>query len=177
MTRVKEAIEEIIEESYLMGLSEQEICEDFRRFIDTCYEVLYKNLKNREALNGLAETLEREQTFVLMADYEEERRTQLGEDSSIKSLNEIFAEKAARRKRQILRTIAQYDPQLVRLIDAHRFQGESKEPVRPHLRRAAWRARWRPDWDRLRAWLLKVGYCAIIGLIILLLYLGFVASS
>lgn len=175
MSRVKEAIEEIIEESYLMGLSEQEICEDFRRFIDTCYDVLYKNLKNREALNGLAETLEREQTFVLMADYAEERRSQLGEDSPIKSLDEIFAEKAARRKRQILRTIAQYDPQLVRLIDAHRFQGEFKEPARP--RRAAWRARWRPDWDRLRHQLLKVGYCATIGLIILLLYLGFVARS
>jgi hypothetical protein len=175
MTRVKEAIEEIIEESYLMGLSEQEICEDFRRFIDTCYEVLYKNLKNREALNGLAETLEREQTFVLMADYAEERRSQLGEDSSIKSLDEIFAEKAARRKRQILRTIAQYDPQLVRLIDAHRFQGEIKEPAHP--RRTAWRARWRPDWDRVRLQLLKVGYCATIGLIVLLLYLGFVART
>jgi len=177
MSRVKEAIEEIIEESYLMGLSEQEICEDFRRFIDTCYEVLYQNLKNREALNGLAETLEREQTFVLMADYAEERRAQLGEDSPIKSLNEIFAEKAARRKRQILRTIAQYDPQLVRLIDAHRFQGEVKELARPRLRRAAWRARWRPDWERLRLHLLKAGYCAAIGLIILLLYLGFVARS
>jgi hypothetical protein len=175
MTKVKEAIEEIIEESYLMGLSEQEICEDFRRFIDTCYEVLYKNLKNREALNGLAETLEREQTFVLMADYAEERRSQLGEDSPIKSLDELFAEKAARRKRQILRTIAQYDPQLVRLIDAHRFQGEIREPARP--RRAAWSARWRPDWDRLRLWSLKLGYCATIGLIILLLYLGFVARS
>ena len=177
MTRVKEAIEEIIEESYLMGLSEQEISEDFKRFIDTCYEVLYKNLKNREALNGLAETLEREQTFVLMADYAEERRSQLGEDSPIKSLNEIFAEKAARRKRQILKTIAQFDPQLVRLIDAHRFQGESKEPARPFLRRAAWRARWRPDWERLRSYALKVGYFATIGLIILLLYLGFVARS
>lgn len=177
MSRVKEAIEEIIEESYLMGLSEQEICEDFRRFIDTCYDVLYRNLKNREALNGLAETLEREQTFVLMADYAEERRSQLGEDSPIKSLNEIFAEKAARRKRQILRTIAQYDPQLVRLIDAHRFQGEVKEVARPRLRRAAWRARWRPDWERVRLLLLKVGYGATIAIIILLLYLGFVARS
>lgn len=173
--KVKEAIEEVIEESYLMGLSEQEICEDFRRFIDTCYEVLYRNIKNREVLNGLAETLEREQTFVLMADYAEERSAQLGagEDSAIRSLSEIFAEKAARRKRQILRTIAQYDPQLVRLIDAQRFQGEIKEPSRPRFRRTAWR----PDWDRLRLRLLKVGYCAIIGLIILLLYLGFVAKS
>jgi hypothetical protein len=43
--KVKEAIEEMIEESYLLGLSEQEIRKDFKRFIDACYVVIQENVK------------------------------------------------------------------------------------------------------------------------------------
>ena len=59
MDSVKDAIEEIIEESYLLGLSEAEIREDFRRFIDTCYSVIEANVQTREAISGLAEDLAR----------------------------------------------------------------------------------------------------------------------
>ena len=60
MASVKDAIEEMIEESYLLGLSEDEIREDFRRFNDTCYTVIQANVKNREAISGLAEDLARD---------------------------------------------------------------------------------------------------------------------
>ena len=58
----KDAIEEMIEESYLLGLSEEEILADFSRFIDTCYTVIQGNVKSREALSRLAENLAREKT-------------------------------------------------------------------------------------------------------------------
>ena len=80
----------------------------------------------------------------------------------------------ARRKRQILRTIAKYDPQLVRLIDAQRFQGEAEEPSRPALGRPPWRPSWKPDWTQLRLQLLKIGYATTIGVIILFIWLGFI---
>lgn len=178
MTRVKEAIEEMIEESYLLGLTEQEIRADFKRFIDTCYAVIEENVKDREAVSGLAEDLAREQTVILIADRAEDGADlPLKEKSSSKSPEEEFSERAAYRKRQILRIIAEYDPQLVRLIDEHRFQGElDTEPAIGALRRTAWRFAWRPDWQSIRLQLLKVGYAATIGIIVLLIWLGFMQS-
>ena len=179
MTRVKEAIEEMIEESYLLGLTEQEIRADFKRFIDTCYTVIHENVKDREAVSGLAEDLAREQTVILIADRADDAPDlPLKEKSSGKSPEEEFSERAAHRKRQILRIIAEYDPQLVRLIDEHRFQGEfDEEPASGALRRtASWRWSWRPDWQSARLQLLKVGYATTIGIIILLIWLGFAQS-
>ena len=178
MTKVKEAIEEMIEESYLLGLSEQEIRADFKRFIDTCYAVIQENVKDREAVSGLAEDLAREQTVILIADRAEEGPDlPLKEKTSGKSPEEEFSERAAHRKRQILRIIAEYDPQLVRLIDEHRFQGElDTEPASRALRRSAWRLAWRPDWQSIRLQLLKVGYATTIGIIVLLIWLGFMQS-
>ena len=175
MTRVKEAIEEMIEESYLLGLTEQEIRADFKRFIDTCYTVIQQNVKDRAVVSSLAEDLAREQTVILIAD-----RTEDGPDlplkakSSTKSPEEEFSERAAHRKRQILRIIAECDPQLVRLIDENRFQGEPDgQPAGGALR---WRWLWRPDWRNVRLQLLKVGYATTIGIIILLIWLGYIQS-
>ena len=177
MTRVQEAIEEIIEESYLLGLSEKEIREDFKQFIDTCYNVIHHHIKDRDVVPSLAESLAREKTVILIADRNaglplaglkensgnEETKSQTADD---------FGEKVARRKRQILRTLAKYDPDLVRIIDEHRFQGEIDEPVRPVFRRKAQRINWKISWSDLRVQMLKVGYAATVGLVILLIWYG-----
>ena len=68
MSRVKDAIEEMIEESYLVGLSDDEIRTDFSHFIDTCFGVLQRNVRDRAAISGLAEDLAREKTCILIAD-------------------------------------------------------------------------------------------------------------
>ena len=173
MTKVKEAIEEVIEESYLLGLSEREIRQDFKRFIDTCYIVIHDHVKDKDVVTGLGESLAREQTCILIADRgnstdEVPVRQETGKEQT--TLEE-FSEKVARRKRQILRTIAKYDPQLVRLIDKQRFQGEGvEEPSRPVIRRPSWG---RLDWPQFRVQLLKIGYATTIGVIILLIWLGF----
>ena len=180
MSKVKEAIEEVIEESYLLGLSQQEIRQDFKRFIDTCYSVIHENVKDRDVVSGLAESLAREQTCILIADRKSgSAQVEVGtEDDTVKEGESVdeFSERVARRKRQILRTIAKYDPQLVRMIDAQRFQGDGDEPVRVY-RRTSWRPSWTPDWTRLRTQVLKLGYAATIGAIILLIWLGFIQKS
>ena len=180
MSKVKEAIEEVIEESYLLGLSQQEIRQDFKRFIDTCYSVIHDHIKDRDVVSGLAESLAREQTCILIADRKGgSAEVDVGaEDEAGKAEETVdeFSERVARRKRQILRTIAKYDPQLVRMIDAQRFQGDGDEAVRVY-RRPSWRPSWTPDWPQLRLQLLKVGYAATIGTIILLIWLGFIQKS
>ena len=179
MSKVKEAIEEMIEESYLLGLSEQEIRQDFKRFIDTCYAVINDNVKDRDVISGLAENLAREQTCILIADRAEAEADGVevaAETEKVKTPEADFSERVARRKRQILRTIAKYDPRLVRLIDAQRFQGDAEEPVRASLRRPVWRPRWQPNWEQLRVHLLKAGYAATVAVIILLIWLGFSQS-
>ena len=176
MSKVKEAIEEMIEESYLMGLSEQEIRQDFKRFIDTCYAVIQQNVRDRDVVSGLAENLAREQTCILIADRAEaaESGVEVAEETgNARSPEEEFSERVARRKRQILRTIAKHDPRLVRLIDAQRFQGDMEPPVRPALRRPGWE----PNWVQVRMQLLKVGYAATIAAIALLIWLGLMQKS
>jgi len=172
MSKVKEAIEEMIEESYLLGLSEPEIRQDFKRFIDTCYAVIQKNVTDRDVVSGLAENLAREQTCILIADRTEARTKQVevtGPAEGVKAPDEEFPGKVARRKRQILRVIAKCDPQLVRLIDAERFQADAEHPRRLAFKRPAWH----PNWQLLRLQLLKVGYATTVAIIILLIWLGF----
>ena len=195
-SKVKEAIEEMIEESYLLGLSEHEVRQDFKRFIDTCYAVIQENVKDRQAVSGLAESLAREQTVILIADRAEAERTDViqspdepaaepaGAPQEGTDVEEApraaleFSEKVARRKRQILRTIAEVDPRLVRLIDEQRFQGEIEEPSRPVFRRQrSLTVRGRVDWTQVRMHLLKAGYATTVALIILLIWLGFMQKS
>ena len=188
-SRVKEAIEEMIEESYLLGLSEQEIRKDFKRFIDACYAVVQENVKDRSIVSGLAENLAREQTVILIADRAEASgadvpASDLDESAEDEDSDEVdrnraatqgFSEKVARRKRQILRIIAKYDPQLVRLIDEQRFQGDGggDEPPRHSICPPSWRGFWKLDGAQLRLQLLKIGYAMTIGVIVLLVWLGF----
>ena len=171
MANVKEAINELIEEAYLMGLSEQEIRSDFEQFIETCFSVIKDSVKDREAVNGLAENLAREKTVILIADHPGSSEAEPDSDDA-KSPDVVFAERVARRKRLILKTIAKYDPDLVRLIDEQRFQGKIEDEVA----RPKFKIRKGPNWEQVRMLALKVGYAATIGLIALLI-LGYLQRS
>lgn len=164
MADVKDAIEEMIEESYLLGLSEEEILADFSRFIDTCYTVIQDNVKSREALSRLAENLAREKTFTRIADHSVDS----GEVAT-KDAQKACAEKAARRKRMVLKAIADYDPELVRLINEQRFQVDLQEEVA----RPKFKARQGYDWERYGQLLLQAGCIAVIALLMALIYLRF----
>ena len=86
MSSVKDAIDEMIEESYLLGLSEEEIRRDFLRFIDTCYQVIHANLKDGALISSLTEDLAREKTCILIADRASQTDAdgghEMGEESS-----------------------------------------------------------------------------------------------
>ena len=171
MPNVKEAIEEMIEESYLLGLSDDDIRRDFSRFIDTCYEVIHANLKDREVISDLAENLAREKTCILIVDRSQEEEAGMvqegqGEEGA-RSEQELFAEKVARRKRMILKTIGDYDPRLVRLIDEQRFQVDLHDVERPKFKIKKHR-----NWESYRLLRLKLGYATTVVIIILLIYLG-----
>ena len=168
MSRVKEAIEEVIEESYLRGLSDEEIRSDFKRFIDTCFSVLQSNVKDRESIGALTEELAREKTCILIADHAHDSQgdTAVADTSSVSDeTQEVFAEKVARRKRLILKAIADYDPDLVRLIDAQRFQGDASQEPTGRIKKVR-------NWEQHRLLFLKWGYAATVALIVLLIYLG-----
>ena len=171
MPNVKEAINELIEESYLMGLSEQEIRQDFEHFIETCFTIIHENVNDKGAVSGLTESLAREKTCILIADHSEAGALEASEEEDEKASNELFAEKVARRKRLILKTIAEYDPELVRLIDEHRFQGK----IEDEIARPKFKIRKAPNWEQVRLMALRVGYAATIGVIVLLI-LGFINS-
>ena len=174
MSRVKEAIDELIEESYLLGMSEEEIREDFKRFIDACYAVIQAEIKDRQVINGLTENLAREKTCILIADRSEagSGNLEVQEGEQGKADSEAFAEKVAHRKRMILKTIGEYDPHLVRLIDEHRFQGNYVEEEQ--LKRPKFKGERGRNWERMRLSVLKIGYAATVALIIVLIYLGFI---
>lgn len=169
MSSLKEAIEEMIEESYLLNLSEEEIRQDFTRFIDTCYAVIHDHVKDRAIISGITEDLAREKTCILIADRLQGSEIALTDQGEGKSAHELFAGKVARRKRMILKTIGEYDPQLVRLIDERRFRAPVWEPHRPRFK-----LKKRRNWEPLRLLLLKIGYAATVVLIVALIYLGFV---
>ncbi len=171
MSNVKEAIEEMIEETYLLSLSHEEIERDFTRFLDTCYSVLHAHVKDRAAVSGMVEGLARERTCLLIADRARgpEAQAAAGCDDTtvVRVPQQAFAGRVARRKRMILKTIGDYDPQLVRLIDEQRFRAEAKEPRRPRRRPQR-----RRDWQRVGLMLMRLGYAATVVVIIGLVYLG-----
>jgi len=161
MADAKDTIEEMIEESYLLGLSEEEILADFSRFIDTCYTVIQDNVKSREALSCLAENLAREKTNTRSAD-------QSTAKVAAKDAQRACAEQAARRKRMVLKAIADYDPHLVRLINKQRFQVDLQEESRPKFKVCQ-----DHDWERCGQLVLKAGFTVVLALVLLLIYLRF----
>ena len=79
--------------------------------------------------------------------------------------------KAARRKRMVLKAIADYDPHLVRLINEQRFQADFQEEVaRPKFKIRRGQDH---DWERYGQLLLQAGCITVIALMLFLVYLKF----
>ena len=171
MSSVKEAIEAMIEASYLQGLSEEEIRRDFDHFIDTCRGVVQANVRDEEAVSNLSQSLAREKDCIPIGDQIEAAGPggKIREEGECKSAHERFAEKVAYRKRVVLKKLAGYDPKLVSLVDELRFQGEPREEPRVRVR-----IRKQRNWEQTRLLLLKLGYAGAVVLVILLVYLGFI---
>lgn len=133
--RTNELIEEAIEESYLLGLNDDEILENLDRFIDTCIGVIQTHVHDRKRMKMLAEKLAHARLINLI----ESRQDQDG-DSPLETepllpgeepLGNPLAERAARSKRVILGAIAECDPSLVARIERARFPDSPIHPPIP----------------------------------------------
>ena len=158
MQKIRDMVQEAIEESYLLGMTEEEIWADLTRFVELCNRVIREHVRNGKALNELASKLSLVKQDVLTnASSSSKREDLIRPDGRPKSYLELLAEKAARNKRLVLKAIEECDPHLVQLIQAQRFL--KKEDARPP-RRTGW-----------RVILLRVGYGLLALCIALLLYL------
>jgi len=160
MRDIREEIEEIIEESYLIGMSEAQIRNDLNRFIDSCIKVVRENVRDRKRMEDIISRLTYVRDRALATNGSGEGRELLGGDAK------AYAGKAARNKRLILRIIGGYDPKLVELINRERFGGK----VRERKRFGSWSLKRIPGGDP-RGTLLKVLYALMAASIFLLLYL------
>lgn len=126
MMRTSEYIEEIIEESYLLGLSEGEIRANLEQFVETCGCVIREHVQDKKQLDMLAEKLARARALSLIED-------RVAEGKPAQAPREELAERVARSKRLILRAIGECNPRLVELIEQTRFPGQPpvSKPVLP----------------------------------------------
>ena len=129
MADINESINEMIEESYLLGLSEGEIREDLDRFLEICGKVIRENVQDRGMLERLSEKLARTRALSLIEDRHDSGQGDLLPDTSgERAAQDRFAEKVARNKRLILRAIRECDPRLEALIEKERFPSPAEKP-------------------------------------------------
>ena len=166
MPNIRESIDEMIEESYLLGLSESEIKADLDRFVEVCGRVILENIDDRKQMQVLAEKLARARALDLIEDNNEgEEEEPISVEGTVKSSRQKFAQKVARNKRLILRTIRDCDPKLEHLIEQQRFPDRSKSKLAQALPiKMASRS-------RVKDLLMKTCYAVTLLLVLLLVYL------
>ena len=130
MPDIRESIDEMIEESYLLGLNETEIKADLDRFVEICGHVIYENVRDRRQVQQLTEKLARARALSLIEDNQEEAPEPAiedeADDASAPTGRERYAERVARNKRLILKAIRDCDPRLESLIEQARFPAKGK---------------------------------------------------
>ncbi len=138
MPDIRESIDEMIEESYLLGLSKSEIKADLDRFVEICGHVIYENVRDRRQVQHLTDKLARARALSLIEDNQEDEPgppvspttsptdSDGGEGVAPASGRGGYAEKVARNKRLILKAIRDCDPRLEGLIEKARFPAKGK---------------------------------------------------
>ncbi len=166
MPDIRESIDEMIEESYLLGLSESEISADLDRFVEICGRVIHNNIHDRKQMRVLAEKLARARTLGLIEERrEDEEDRPPAVEGTVKSSRQRFARRVARNKRLILRTMRDCDPKLERLIEQERFPEGSKRELRSELPVKI------ESRSRFKVLLLRTCYVSTLLLVLLLVYL------
>lgn len=169
MPDIRESIDEMIEESYLSGLTEGEIRADMERFVSICGRVIRENVHDRKQTRRLTEQLARARALGLVEDASGSREDTdllIPDAAARPSLKGQYAERAARNKRLILRVIRECDPKLEQLIEQERFSGSLPEPSAPSLPIGVNVPR-----NRAKDFFLKAGFAVTLLLILLLVYL------
>lgn len=161
--RPNEYIEEAIEESYLIGLSDEEIRANLDQFIDTCGRVIQAHVHDKQHMQTLAEKLARARALSLIEERQDDEWTEI---QPAPPTQPNLAERVARNKRLILRAISECDPKLVEKIEKARFPKD--QPKIPADN--AWIGTAGPH--KSYNFLVKVGALAAIIIILLIIYLS-----
>lgn len=169
MPDIRDSIDEMIEESYLAGLTEGEIRADMERFVSICGRVIRENVHDRKQTRRLTEQLARARALSLVEDASgsrEESDLLIPNAETRTSQRGRYAERAARNKRLILRVIRECDPKLEQLIERERFSGSLPKPSASSLPIGE-----DPPRNRAKDLFLKTGFAVTLLLILLLVYL------
>ena len=160
MSDANDIVDDAILESYLIGLTEQQIWADLGHFVTCCRKVVRGHVKDEAAGARLGEVLARAGRCTLAQESRQIPASPFSADGVLKGPRERFAQKAARNKRLAMRAIEQYDPRLVALIQ--------KELYRAAPRR---RGRRRALTPKARLLVLRGLYVAMVVCLFLLVYL------
>ncbi|MDA0746231.1 MAG: hypothetical protein O2954_06910 [bacterium] len=169
MPDIRDSIDEMIEESYLLGLSENEIKEDLDRFIELCGRLIHQHVRDRKQMQKLTEKLARARALSLIEDHQDAPGSEglfPDEKKAMQSSRERFAEKVARNKRLILRTIRECDPRLEQLVEQARFPDRAPSDKDQPLPIVAPESR-----SKTKDLFLKTCYVATLLFMLLLVYL------
>ena len=169
MPEIRESIDEMIEESYLLGLTEGEIRADMERFVSICGRVIRENVHDRKQTRRLTEQLARARALSLVEDASGSRDDTdllIPDEDTRTPPQGRYAERAARNKRLILRVIRECDPKLEQLIEQERFSAALPEPSGPSMPIGG-----NSPGNRVRDLLLKTCFAATLLFILLLVYL------
>lgn len=152
---IKQHIEELITESYLLCLSEKEIRNYLKSFLDSCEAVLQEGAAEQRDLKlaGVRVAILKGY-FLLSADtlsVPNPARNAHGKSSEFKSNRELFAEQVVGVRSLIIRLLTDYDPKIARtvLADAER---KSMAAVRYTSKRR-----------RMQSILIHAGYLALLA--------------
>ena len=159
MAEIKEAIETLIEESYLLGLSEPEIAVDLQRFFRCCVSVIRRTVKDKKAIDQLEAKLKLISTRVGMPQTDDD--SVLKTDGTVKTPQELFAEQAARHKRLMVRVLGEYDPKLIGEVERERYRRTPKPPSRSKRRVGS---------QKMKLLVLRVCYLVLIAFLLILIY-------
>ncbi len=169
MPDIRESIDEMIEESYLVGLTEGEIRADMERFVSICGRVIRENVHDRKQTRRLTEQLARASALSLVEDApgsSDDSELLIPEAGARTSPQGRYVERAARNKRLILRVIRECDPKLEQLIEQERFSGSLHEPAAPALPIGG-----NAPPNRVRDLFLKTCFAVTLFFILVLVYL------
>lgn len=119
MDHVKDAVEDLIEETYLLSLSDEELDREVSRFAEVCGWVIMRYVKDKNKLNLLTQRLAMVRLTSLIANKVAELDLPgiFQSEGVAKSARERRVKAIIQNKRLILRTIGKYEPQLIPFIE------------------------------------------------------------
>ena len=119
MADIKTQIDELIEESYLRGLTDEDIRTDVLQFVEACHEAVKNNSRDKRTMEALLGELTRLRTEVL-AEVNE------GGGEDVRVPHESLAHQAAQAKLRVVDTIRSRDRRLASIIEQWRSQNTAQ---------------------------------------------------